>query len=262
MPTLPESHEYRLVAESFGAEAERYDRTRPRYPGALIERVRAESPGAKVLDVGTGTGIVARQLERTGAEILGVEPDERMAEFARSSGVAVEVAKFEEWEPRARTFDTVVAGQTWHWVDPVAGAEKAARVLGPGGLLAVFWNAFEAEAEIGAAMAEVYRSVLPESPINRIATCGEDPYGELCTKAAEGMRHSGAFGEPQRWRFAWEKEYSTEEWLDVLPTFGSATLLLAAERAELLDRIGAVLDAAGGRFTVQYATVVVAAQRA
>ncbi len=45
--------------------------------------------------------------------------------------------------PAIRVFDAVIAGQTWHWVDPVAGAAKAADVLRPGGRIAVFWNVFQ-----------------------------------------------------------------------------------------------------------------------
>jgi ubiquinone/menaquinone biosynthesis C-methylase UbiE len=51
------------MAESFGTDAERYDRARPRYPDALVERIAAGSPGPDVLDVGCGTGIAARQFQ-------------------------------------------------------------------------------------------------------------------------------------------------------------------------------------------------------
>src|SRR6187549_1441761 len=134
-------HEARQVAESFGEDAERYDRTRPRYPDALIERIAAAGPD--VLDVGSGTGIAARQLQAAGCCLLGVEPDARMAAFGRSHGVAAEVSTFEAWDPAGRVFDAVVAGQAWHWVDPVAGAVKAATALRPDGRLAVFWNVFQ-----------------------------------------------------------------------------------------------------------------------
>lgn len=149
MPTVPEEqpgptkHHARQAAESFGVDADRYDRTRPRYPGALVERIVAASPGPEVLDVGCGTGIVARQLQAAGCQVLGVEPDARMADFARRSGVEVEVATFEAWDADGRVFDAVVAGTAWHWVDPVAGAAKAAQVLRSGGLLAVFGHAFQ-----------------------------------------------------------------------------------------------------------------------
>src|SRR5918997_2475713 len=103
MPTLPsEPHDARQVAESFGADPERYDRARPRYPEALVERVVAASPGPEVVDVGCGTGIAARQFRAAGCTVLGVEPDARMAEWARRGGLPVEVSTFEEWDPAGR----------------------------------------------------------------------------------------------------------------------------------------------------------------
>lgn len=145
MPTLsqgqpdtsgPEPHRHRQTAESFGVDAERYDRARPPYPQALVDRIVAASPGRHVLDVGAGTGIEARQFRAAGCTVLGVEPDERMAAFARRGRIEVEVARFEDWQPAGRQFDAVIAGTAWHWVDPVAGAAKAAQVLRPGGRLA------------------------------------------------------------------------------------------------------------------------------
>ena len=92
---LPELHKARPMAESFGTDAEGYDQARPGYPEALAARIVAGSPGLDVLDVGTGTGIAARQFQAAGCTVLGVEPDTRMAEFARAHGLAVEVATFE-----------------------------------------------------------------------------------------------------------------------------------------------------------------------
>ena len=133
-----EPHRQRQVAESFGSDAERYDRARPRYPEAMVRQVVAASPGMDVLDVGCGTGIAARQFKAAGCRVLGVDPDARMADLARQFGVEVEVSAFESWDSGGREFDAVVAGQAWHWVDPVAGAAQAARALRPRGRLAVF----------------------------------------------------------------------------------------------------------------------------
>nr|WP_232794145.1 MULTISPECIES: methyltransferase domain-containing protein [Pseudofrankia] len=137
-PPQPAPHRHRQVAESFGQGAARYDRVRPPYPADLVNAILAASPGRDVLDVDCGTGIEARQFQAAGCRVLGVEPDARMAAFARRAGIEVEEATFEVWDPAGRNFDAVIAGTAWHWVDPVAGAAKAAQVLRPRGLLAPF----------------------------------------------------------------------------------------------------------------------------
>ncbi|MGV9611427.1 class I SAM-dependent methyltransferase [Nocardia xishanensis] len=271
MPTLPPernphsenaSHHHREVAESFGSDAERYDRARPRYPQALVDLISAGSPGPDVLDVGCGTGIVARQFEAAGCRVLGIDVDPRMAELARQRGLDVEVASFEAWDPAGRRFDAVVSGQTWHWVDPVAGAAKAAQALRPRGALALFWNAGQPVPEVAEAFAEVYRRVIPDSLAARQqAVSAVDGYGALCAKAADGIRQVGAFADPEQWRFDWERSYTRDEWLDQLPTQGAFTRLARPELEEVLAGVGAAIDGAGGSFVMRYATVAVAATR-
>jgi SAM-dependent methyltransferase len=277
MPTLPpsrpderqpaaRSHIAREVAESFGTNAERYDRARPRYPEALIQRIVAACPGPAVLDVGCGTGISARQLRAAGARVLGLDADERMAELARHSGLDVEVSTFETWDPAGRRFDAVTAAQAWHWIDPIAGAAKAAEALRPGGLLALIWNAAQMPSDIAAAFIEVYRQVLPGSPIveqsERVAaTPAAEGYRALGGKGVDGMRVSGAFGEAEEWRYDWEWVYTRDAWLDVVPTHGGHNLLEPPQLDELLTGIGAVIDAAGGTFAMQYATLAFIATR-
>jgi SAM-dependent methyltransferase len=249
------------VAESFGSDAERYDRARPCYPDALVDRIVAASPGPDVLDVGCGTGIAARQFQAAGCRVLGVDPDARMAGLARRSGVEAEVAAFEAWESAGREFDAVIAGQAWHWVDPVAGAAKAAQALRPGGRLAVFWNAFQPPPHLGEAFSAVYRRALPDSPISQLGMPGPDAYLTMCAKAADGMRQAGAFGEPEQWRFDWDRPYTRDEWLDQLPTFGGHSQLPPAKLGEMLAGIGAAIDTMGGSFTMHYATLAVVAAR-
>ncbi|MEV5977758.1 class I SAM-dependent methyltransferase [Streptomyces sp. NPDC052114] len=264
MPTIPENqpHRHRQVAESFGVDAERYDRARPRYPDALVARIADGAPAPAVLDVGCGTGIVARQLRAAGCAVLGVEPDTRMAEAAERLGVTVEVAAFEDWDPAGRRYDAVVAGQAWHWVDPVAGAAKAARVLRPGGRLAVFWNVPELPPAVSEAFAEAYRRVAPDSPMAVAAAPlrTDDPYRPLLDLAADGIRRADGLAAPEEWRFDWEWTYTRDAWLDQLPTQGSLTRLPADRRSEVLAAVGAAVDTLGGTFTARYATVVVTAR--
>ncbi|MFR0358897.1 class I SAM-dependent methyltransferase [Streptomyces sediminimaris] len=269
MPTVPsgnQPHQRRDIAESFGGDAERYDRARPRYPDALVRRIVGALPGPDVLDVGCGTGIAARQFRAAGCRVLGVEPDARMAAWARRSDpdLDVEVAAFEAWEPGERRFDAVVAGTAWHWVDPVAGVAKAARVLRPGGLLAPFWNVADIPADLAEAVADVCERVMPDAPFDFRAALTRsmvDGYQTFLAGMADVIRDVGGFGEPRQWRHDWEFTYTRDAWLDVVPTQGAFTRLPPDALAEVLHAAGAAIDARGGSITMPYATLAVTARR-
>lgn len=273
MPTVPPEparsaapapHRHRAMAESFGVDPARYDRARPRYPDELIARIVATSPGADVLDVGCGTGIAARQLRAAGCAVRGVEPDARMAGFARRNGFDVEVATFEEWEPAGRDFDALVAATAWHWVDPAVGAAKAARVLRPGGRFVAFWHAFQLPAAVTDAFAAAYQRVVPDSPVafRSAGRRGLDLYQPMLDKTAGELAATGAFGEAEQWRFEWTHTYRRDEWLEQLTTQGGLTPLRPEQVREVLAAVGAAIDGLGGAFTMPYATVAVTAARA
>jgi SAM-dependent methyltransferase len=249
---------------SFGADACRYDRARPPYPDALVERIIAASPGTDVLDVGCGTGIAARQFRAAGCTVLGVEPDERMAEFARRDGLPVEVATFEAWDPAGRTYDAVTAGQSWHWVDQVTGPAKAAQVLRPGGRLAIFGHVFEPPAPVAQALATSYRRVAPDSPFARGAAPRNalDLYQAVFTKFADGIATVAEFEDLEQSSFDWTRDYTRDEWLDLLPTTGGLTWLAPDTLTEILNDVGAAIDATGGGFTMSYTTLAIVAARA
>lgn len=247
-------YENRARATSFGAVATTYDATRPSYPAALLDDLVAGAPRT-ALDVGCGTGILSRQLQARGIEVLGVDVDEQMAAFARTRGVPVEVGPFETWDPRGRRFDLVTAGQAWHWIEPVAGAAQVLRVLSPGGRVALVWNVGAFPEELRAEFDELYGrfdafGVAPQVP-HAPRDTGTDGAGELA------MLATGAFGDAALYRdYPWTREYTTEEWLGQLETHSDHRLMEAGPRAELLEGVRAVLDRHGGRFAMEYVAEV------
>ncbi|SEQ71527.1 Ubiquinone/menaquinone biosynthesis C-methylase UbiE [Lentzea xinjiangensis] len=251
------------LALSFGADAARYDRTRPAYPDVLVRKIVSASPGPRVLDVGCGTGVLSRPLRAAGCEVLGVEPDERMAGFARGTGVAVEVAKFETWDPAGREFDAVVAGQSWHWVDAEAGPRHVARVLRPGGVFVALWHVYAPPEPIEQAFTDAFRKVAPDVPI-RLGQSREEAlraYREGCARTGEAFVATGAFSGAEQWAASWDHTYTTAEYLDLVRTMGPLALLNAEQVDGLLDDVGSALDAAGGRFETRYDTLAVAVTR-
>jgi SAM-dependent methyltransferase len=176
-----------------------------------------------------------------------------MAAFARARGLEVEVARFEDWDPAGRTFDAVVAGQTWHWIDPVAGAAKAAAVLRPGGRATAFWNVMAPAPELAAAFSAVYRRALPDW--NPWAHGPLDAYTAILDRAADGLRAAG-FSEPERWRYDWARTYTREEWLEAVRTGGDVARMTPPQLEALLAGLGEVLAPS---FTMPYAAVAISA---
>lgn len=249
------------MAESFGLDAESYDEARPPYPSDLIERIVADRTGLRVLDVGCGTGIAARQFQGAGCTVLGIDPDERMAAHARRRGLEVEVSTFEAWEPAGRLFDVVTAAQSWHWVDPAIGAQKAAGVLRPGSRLAIFGHVFEPPETIATATAQAYRRMVPDSPFPDQGRRPLELYQAGYASTAETLSRSGTFGNVEQWRFDWSRDYTRDEWLALMPTTGGLTRLADQQRQEILQAAGAAIDALGGSFTMQYVTLAATALR-
>ncbi len=130
----------------FGRTADDYARHRAGFPPALLDRLAAIGVvrlGARLVDLGTGTGSLARLFAQRGCEVTGVDVAAPLLEQARrldrEAGVRVAYV-----EGRAEAtglpgggFDVVSAGQCWHWFDRPAAAREVARLLASGGSVVI-----------------------------------------------------------------------------------------------------------------------------
>jgi SAM-dependent methyltransferase len=242
------THDQRDRAESFGRVADAYDRYRMSYPPKLIADLLGGTRH-RVLDVGCGTGKAARQFAEAGLAVLGVEPDPQMAAVARRHGLTVEVSSFEQWDDAGRRFDLITSAQAWHWVDPAAGAPKAARLLAPGGELAVFWNFGDLADEERRIVRSVYRDLAPELVSG--SSAGDD------NTHLRGLRAAGCFSSVESTTYPGDRSWPVDEWLGYLGTQSNHVLLgdrlpglLAALRTALLRR-GAVVRVSGGTYLIR-----------
>ena len=130
----------------FGATSDDYARHRAGFPESLFERLAVHGIGRQgqlLVDLGTGTGSLARGFARRGCVVVGIDPASPMLDAARrldaEAGVAVEyrVAPAEDTGLPDSSFDVVTAGQCWHWFDRSSAANEVARILKPDGILVI-----------------------------------------------------------------------------------------------------------------------------
>jgi SAM-dependent methyltransferase len=128
-------------ALSFGGVADAYDRARPSYPVEAAAWL-AGSEHAHVLELGAGTGKLTEQLVALGHRVLATDPLDNMLRHlvARLPGTPAALAAAERIPLRARSVDAVVGAQSFHWFDLDRALPEIARVLRPGGHVALVWN--------------------------------------------------------------------------------------------------------------------------
>lgn len=131
----------RDAARSFAQVADAYDRARPGYPpeaGPWLVGSRAVS----VLELGAGTGRLTADLVALGHDVLATDPLPEMLRFlsGRLPDVRTAVASAEDLPLPDRSVDVVVSAQAFHWFEPARALPEIARVLRPGGQVALVWN--------------------------------------------------------------------------------------------------------------------------
>ena len=129
-------------AVDFGRASSDYARYRHGFPASLFERLRERGlgiPGQRVLDLGTGTGSLARGFARAGGVVIGLDISPLLLEQARTLDreedlhVEYRVARAEATGFGDSQFDLVSAGQCWHWFERARAAAEVHRLLRPGG---------------------------------------------------------------------------------------------------------------------------------
>jgi len=130
----------------WGRTSRDYDRYRPGPPASFYLKLAALDigrPGQLVLDLGTGTGLVARQFARQGALASGIDVSADQIAMAQAAAareslsVEFRVAPAEAIPFRRRSFDVISANQCWLYFDTAKVLPEVCRVLKPGGRLLV-----------------------------------------------------------------------------------------------------------------------------
>lgn len=132
----------------FSARVQDYAKYRPTYPPEAIDYVIDHSglaPGARIADIGFGTGISAKPFLERGFEVVGVEPNEAMREAG--ARLLSDFPNFRSIDGTAEdtgldgdSIDLILAAQAFHWFDQTKAKSEFRRILRPGGKIALLWN--------------------------------------------------------------------------------------------------------------------------
>jgi SAM-dependent methyltransferase len=241
---------------TFDTAAERYDTARPRYPEAAVAELARLAAGGRVLEIGCGTGQLTVPLAGYGLDITAVELGPELAGVARRNlagypRVQVLTGAFEEVELPEAAFDLVVAATSFAWVAPEVRISRPARLLRPGGSLAVLGTEHIAggTAEFFPLAQGCYERWDPENtPVGlRLQTPDELP------RAHPDLDDTPLFDPPRLTRYEQEISYTTDEYLAVLLTYSNHLLMAPDQQRGLLDCIrGLIDDRFGGRISKRY----------
>jgi SAM-dependent methyltransferase len=217
----------------FGVAAADYARHRQGPPAELFDRLARFHglglPGQDVVDVGTGTGFVARTLAARGARAVGVDPSPALlaqaAQLAAAGGldVAWRHATAEHTGLADASADVVTACQAWHWFDRPRAAAEARRILRPGGAIAILhldWMPLPGSAvELTLAIVARHRAGAPPPIDEWFAHHGVYPYwaDDLAAAGFECIEHMG-FDVAQRYtRAAWRGRVRASALVSTMP---------------------------------------------
>ncbi|HZD87660.1 MAG TPA: methyltransferase domain-containing protein [Gaiellaceae bacterium] len=232
-------------ARSFDSVAAEYERWRPDYPlEALrwaVERLGLAS-GARVLDVGAGTGKLTRGLVALGFEVVAIEPGAPMLEQLRLAVPAAEAhqAPAEAIPLPDETVDAAFAGQAYHWFDRGRALPELHRALRPGGGFALLWNWWDERDPLQRELGEL------------IGYAGHEPYAE------EELPGEPWFAEVGRTVVETEGESTPDALVGYLATVSGFVVADRIDREEGLQAVRELASRYGERFRLPRLTYVFA----
>ncbi|MFD0883713.1 class I SAM-dependent methyltransferase [Streptosporangium algeriense] len=252
----------------FNEDADGYRSSRPGYPARayrLLEETGALRPGARVLEIGAGSGQATRELLERGANVHAVELGADFAARLRAEfhdrPLTVIEGDFDSLPDDALSgpdagFDLVVCASSLHWLDRSTALRRIACLLRPGGWIAAWWTVYGNPARptpFRVALNTVLRHHRPAGDLKVLGPFDRDVW--------IGALGAASFGDIRTETIQWPMTMSAQEVARLYATFAAVRELPEPVRGALLRDIEAAAETLGGRVTEHCVTVVYLARR-
>jgi SAM-dependent methyltransferase len=241
------------AAHGFDVTADAYERGRPEYPSEAVafvcKRLRI-APGRTVLDLAAGTGKLTRSLVPSGASLIGVEPVAGMREALRASlpGISVLDGTAEAIPIDDGSVDAVVVGQAFHWFDGDRAIPEIARVLRPGGGIAIVFNVRDEDDPMQAALSEIWEPHRGDTPTHRTVSW------------RDAFEDQDVFTPLEHRAFRHEQLVDREHLVDRVVSVSFIAILETSERDRVAEQVRSLVPD-GEKVSLPYRTDVFSADR-
>lgn len=211
-------------AKTFGGIADVYDRTRPGYPDEAVRWMVGTTPG-RVLELGAGTGKLTASLLAHGHTVAATDPERQMLRPLRKrlKSAFVAAARAEQIPLASSSVDTVVAAQCFHWFTPDQALPEIARVLRPGGTLALVWNLRDETVPWVRRLGRLIGSEQPDDP-------------------TDVLEESGLYDGIEHHTFRHWQEVYRDSLVDLVASRSKVADMPEDERTALLAKVGELYD--------------------
>lgn len=227
---------HEVAAGGFGSAAAEYEAARPGYPPPVVDwlmDVLSLASDPVVVDLAAGTGKLTRLLAERGANPYAVEPVAGMrAELRKASPEIPIIAGTAEALPfRRGSVDALTVAQAFHWFDNATSRHEIARVIRPGGKLALLWNVRDRRV----AWVDALWSIMDRVELNAPWRDHES------TRSAETWTLPG-FTSFRRSRFVHDHRVTRAQVVERMASVSHVAVLPDDRKAAVLDEVSAILD--------------------
>ncbi|TDW23758.1 class I SAM-dependent methyltransferase [Kribbella kalugense] len=239
------------LRQTFGEDAELYDRVRPTYPPELFDDLaRLVGDHPKVLEIGPGTGQATAAMVARGWPVTAVELSGDLATVLQRKFPEIEVivADFDTWDLPVGAFDLVISATAFHWLDPATRVQRCVDVLRPGGALAVVSTHHVAggSEQYFVDVQDCYERFTDDPAEGGLPSADDVP------EDSAGLGASGVFGAVEFRRYVRDLDYSAGEYVELLSSYSGHRALTTKQRDGLYDCVRALIEEGGGSVTKCY----------